>query len=151
MRPFAAAVSAVPSGGAGRSELLIAASGVEAGDRVLVFGYEILDDLTALARHGVASAAGVHAGYAYRPHEAVDVVWFSSVNDIEAEVTRLLGGIGTPRLVAVELVEPVQFGQLRRLLRCLRAKGLRETNYYKAAGLFVVTARQAWPQRKTPA
>lgn len=151
MRPFAAAVSGIPSGGAGRSEHMIAASGVVPGDRVLVFGYEILADLTALARHGVASAAGVHAGYAYRPHEPVDVVWFSSVNDIEAEVTRLLGGIGAPRLVAIELVEPVEFGRLRRLLRCLRAKGLRETNYYKAAGLFVVTARQVWSHRRNPA
>jgi len=131
---------------ADRTEHLIAASGVVASDRVLVFGYEILSHLACLARRGIRSAAGVHAGYAYRSREPVDIVWFTRVSDIEAEVTRLLGGIGNPRLVAVELMEPVEFGQLRHLVRCLRAKGLRQTDYYKAANLSVVAAWQ--PSRR---
>ncbi len=128
--------------GGSPTDHLIAASGLTSSDRVLVFGYQVLDHLTGLARRAVASAAGVLGGYPYRPHEPVDVVWFTSVCDIEAEVTRLLGGIGQPRLIAIELIEPVNFGRLRHLLRHLRAKGLANTDYYKAAGLFVVTARR---------
>jgi hypothetical protein len=143
MRHVAAAAFPAAANASDRTGHLIAASGVVSGDRVLVFGYEILDHLTGLARHGVASAAGVHAGYLYRPHEPADVVWFTSVADIEAEVGRLLLGIGNPRLVAIELVEPVAFGALRRLLRALQARGLRHTDYYKAPGLFVVTAWRA--------
>ena len=150
MRRFAEAASTIPSprdgGGfadqSSRTDHLIAASGVSPHDRVLVFGYEILDPLAELARRGIRSAIAVHAGHPYRAHEPVDVVWFTRVSAVEDEVTRLLGGIGNPRLVAIELVEPVEFGQLRRLLRRLRAKGLSHTSYYKASGLFIVTAWQ---------
>ena len=145
MRHIAAAAATQPpfeAPDAGRTDHLIGASGVTPGDRVLVFGYELLGHLTRLARHGVASAAGVHGGYPYRPHEPVDIVWFTGVGDIDAEVIRLLGGLGNPRRIVIELFEPVEFGDLRRLLRALEAKGLRHTDYYKAPGLFVITA---WP------
>jgi hypothetical protein len=124
----------------GFSEHLIAASGVRARDRVLVFGYNFLDHLVGLARSGVKSAQGVHGGYRYRPHDPVDVVWFTTVCDIDDEVVRLLGAIGRPRLVAVELMLPSEFGQLRRLLWRLRAIGLTDTSYYKAGARFILTA-----------
>lgn len=119
---------------------LIAASHVRASDRVLVFGYDILDHLVGLARLGVDSAIGVHAGYPYRPHEPVDIVWFTCVSDIDAEVTRLLAGVGSPRVIAVELMAHAEFGPLRRLMWRLRDKGLDHTSYYKAAGRVIVTA-----------
>ena len=128
-----------------RSDHLIAASRVGTGDRVLVFGYYVLDHLVGLARHRVDTAMGVHAGYPYRPHEPVDVVWFTCVSDIDAEVTRLLGGLGRPRTVAIELMDGVEFGQLRRAIRRLREMGLAHTSYYKAAGRFIVTAWRATP------
>jgi hypothetical protein len=124
----------------GPCEHLIAASGVRARDRVLVFGYDVLDHLVGLARSGVKSALGVYGGYRYRPHDPVDVVWFTTVCDIDAEVIRLLGAIGSPRLVAVELMLPSEFGQLRRLLWRLRAIGLTDTSYYKAGARFILTA-----------
>lgn len=128
-------------------EHLIVASGVKASDRVLVFGYNVLGHLVDLARAGVDAAMGVHAGYPYRPHEPVDVVWFTCVSDVDAEVNRLLGGIGRPRVVAVELLAHADFGLLRRLLRRLRDKGLDQSSYYKVPGRFVLTVRRSSPAK----
>ena len=139
--PLPSAINATaPSAHSASAEHLIAASGVRPDDRVLVFGYHVLDHLVGLARHGVDCALGIHAGSRYCPREAVDVVWFTAVGDIDSEVIGALRGIGCPRLVAVELVPPSEFGSLRRLIVRLRGIGLANTSYYKANGRFILTA-----------
>lgn len=122
------------------SEHLIAASGVRPGDRVLVFGYNVLDHLVDLARSGIDRAMGVYAGQPYRPREPVDVVWFTRVGDSDAEVVPALGGVAAARLIAVELRDHTEFAAMRRLIVGLRARGFGQTSYYKAAGRFILTA-----------
>jgi len=128
---------------------LIAASGVRASDRVLVFGYDILGYLDGLARHGTAAATGLYAGQPCHPHEPVDVVWFTCVSDIDAEVTQLTRGLGSPRLVAIELMGQADLVQLRRLLCRLRDKGLSQTSYYKVGYRCIVTAQKPSSVRST--
>jgi hypothetical protein len=135
----------------GLSDHLIAASGVRPADQVLVFGYNVLDHLVALARHGVGSAAGVHAGYRFRPHEGVDVVWFTSVGDIDAEVIELLGAVASARAIAVELMVPSEFGPLRRLLWRLRDGGFTNTSYCRLGSRFVLTAGRSSAREPTEA
>jgi len=125
-------------------DVLVAASGIVARDRVVVVGHKTLDHLLALVRIGCWNAAAIRPEAAAHLIEAADVVWVTDVagND---ELETIIHGVAAPRIVAFELPGDGAKGDLRRLLGKLRAKGLVETSIYHAAdGSVIVTTRPTW-------
>lgn len=130
---------------------LVAASRILPSDRVLVFGYHVLDHLVGLARCGVETALGLYAGQPYRPREAADVVWFVGVADIEIEVARLLGSVGMPRLIAVELAGGGEDGQARKLFATLGRHGFNRVSASRPGKNLIVAAWKSAPSgRRRP-
>ena len=131
------------------SDRLISLSRLRPTDAVLVFGYNVLDHLVGLGRHGVAAAIGVHGGQPCRLFELVDMVWFTAVSDIESEVIRLLRCVGHPRVVAVELVAQPEFKTLRRLVSSLRDNQFSPIDYRKVGQRYFVIGERGI-DRKSP-
>ena len=125
--------------------LLIAASRIQPGERVKVVGRDAASHVVGLARSGCSSATGVHPDALFFQREAADVVWLTGIDDVEARMTAALRNIGTPRVVAIELLASSEAARLSPFIRQLITKGLVACATHKTAdSLIFVASRPAW-------
>ncbi|HXP95584.1 MAG TPA: hypothetical protein VN809_02655 [Telmatospirillum sp.] len=127
------------------TDALIEASDLRPGETVMVVGRALSDHLVGLAHRGCGSAMGVHPDVSFLRMEDADVVWFTDVADIGAGTTAMLRAIGTPRLVAIELLAADSVDGTAEWLRQLAAMGLVHCAYFQAGDRMIVTAaRPQW-------
>jgi hypothetical protein len=132
----------------GSTEFLLAASAVRSDDRVVVAGQRSFDHLLGLVRSGCNSAATVRSHTLRRGEDDADVIWFTGVGSIDAEISASVERLDTPRVVAFELTQDNAKVGLPSVLGRLRAKGLVDQSVVKAGGrTIVVASRPAWLQR----
>ena len=132
-----------------RTQILLAATAVRASDRVVVIGQGSFDLLLGLARNGCKSAIALRSTSRCRSEaRAADVIWFTGIEVIDADLAAAVDHLETPRIVAMELTRDSAKAGLASILGQLRAKGLVDQAVSKAGGrTLVVASRPAWLRR----
>ncbi|CCG40658.1 hypothetical protein [Magnetospirillum molischianum] len=132
-----------------RTEALIAATSVSSGDRVVVIGRGALEHLLGLARFGCKCAGAFRSPSACRgDEESADVVWFTGVDAIDADIEAIIDHLDTPRAVAIELNQADIWGGTASIVGRLRAKGFIDHTVAIADGHpLVVAVRPVWLRR----
>jgi len=133
----------------GPTEALIAATSVSQGDRVVVIGRGAFDHLLGLVRYGCTHAAAFRSLSACRgEEESADVVWFTGVDAIDADIEAIIDQLDTPRAVAIELSRADIRGEASSIVGRLRPKGFIEGTAAGADGHPLrVAVRPAWLRR----
>ena len=133
----------------GRAQILLAATAVRSSDRVVVIGQGSFDLLLGLARNGCKSAIALRSTARCRTEAgAADVIWFTGIEVIDADLAAAVDHLESPRIVAIELTRDNAKAGLASILGQLRAKGLADQAISKAGGrTLVVASRPAWLRR----
>ena len=131
------------------AQILLAATAVRTNDRVVVIGQGSFDLLLGLARNGCKSAIALRSTARCRSEaSAADVIWFTGVEAIDADLAAAVDHLETPRIVAIDLTRESAKAGLASILGQLRAKGLADQAVSKAGGrTLVVASRPAWLRR----
>lgn len=138
-----------PNATQSRIQALIAAAPLRATDRVAVIGQGSFDLLLGLAGNGCMSAVAVRSPSRCRNEAgAADVIWFTGIEVIDADLAAAVDHLETPRVVAIELTRDNAKVGLASILGQLRAKGLADQAVVKAGGRTLVAAsRPTWLRR----
>jgi len=128
------------------TQSLLAATAIRADDRVAVIGPGAFDHLPGLARSGCKRAVALRsASFGRREMGAADVIWFTGVETIGADLHAAIEYLETSRIVVMELARDGAKAGLALFLGQLRAKGLADQTVSKAAGrTLMVASRPAW-------
>jgi len=128
---------------------LLAATAIRADDRVVVIGPGAFDHLPGLARSGCKRAVALRsASFGRREMGAADVIWFTGVETIGADLHAAIEHLETSRIVVMELARDGAKAGLAPFLGQLRAKGLADQSLVKSGGrTLMVASRPAWLRR----
>ncbi|MFD2232683.1 hypothetical protein [Phaeospirillum tilakii] len=132
-----------------RTQILLAATAVRASDRVVVIGPGSFDLLLGLARNGCKSATTLRSPARCRSEvSAADVVCFTGIEAIDADLATAIDHLETPRIVTIQLTRDSAKAGLASILDQLRAKGFADQAITQAGGrTLVVASRPAWLRR----